>query len=159
MLSIMYIVQFVRILLKFIIWCTHYIIFINLQYNWNISAFNYNYMKYNSKSGIESRMKNGFSVMNVILRRAKYKFMTSSDTSVFVKSESEYYLSDRNENGFNHTSAYISLTLSRRLDAHIYIRPAAQEQKNSVQCTNYTIEIHWQPNPWIQPTPLNQNSG
>ena len=42
--------------------------------------------------------------------------MTSSDTSEFVKSESEYYLSDRNENGFNHTSAYISLTLSRRLD-------------------------------------------
>ena len=29
-------------------------------------------MKYNSKSGIESRMKNGFSAMNVILRRAKY---------------------------------------------------------------------------------------
>ena len=63
-------------------------------------------MKYNSKSGIQSRMKNGFSVMNVILRRAKYKFMTSSDTSQFVKSESEYYLSDRNENGFNATSAY-----------------------------------------------------
>ena len=73
-------------------------------------------MKYNSKSGIESRMKNGFSAMNAILRRAKYKLMTSSDTSEFVKSESEYYLSDRNENGFNHTSAYISLTLSRRLD-------------------------------------------
>ena len=112
-----YIVQFVRILLKFIIWCTHYIIFINLQYNWNISSFNYNYMKYNSKSGIESRMKNGFSAMNVILRRAKYKFMTSSDTSEFAKTESYYYiLTDRNENGFNHTSAYISLTLSRRLD-------------------------------------------
>ena len=76
-------------------------------------------MKYNSKSGIESRMKNGFSAMNVILRRAKYKFMTSSDTSEFAKTESYYYyiLTDRNENGFNHTSAYISLTLSRRLDS------------------------------------------
>ena len=115
-----YIVQFVRILLKFIIWCTHLIIFINLQYNWNISSFNYNYMKYNSKSGIESRMKNGFSAMNVILRRAKYKLVTSSDTSEFAKTESYYIyyiiLTDRNENGFNHTSAYISRTLSRRLD-------------------------------------------
>ena len=76
-------------------------------------------MKYNSTSGIESRMKNGFSAMNVILRRAKYKLMTSSDTSEFAKTESYYYyiiLTDRNENGFNHTSAYISLTLSRRLD-------------------------------------------
>jgi len=79
-------------------------------------------MKYNSKSGIESRMKNGFSAMNVILRRAKYKLMTSSNTSEFAKTESYYYiyyyiiLTDRNENGFNHTSAYISLTLSRRLD-------------------------------------------
>ena len=77
-------------------------------------------MKYNSKSGIESRMKNGFSAMNVILRRAKYKLMTSSDTSEFAKTESYYIyyiiLTDRNENGFNHTSAYISLTLSRRLD-------------------------------------------
>ena len=44
-------------------------------------------MKYNSKLGIESRMKNGFSAMNVILRRAKYKFMTSSDTSEFAKTE------------------------------------------------------------------------
>ena len=73
-------------------------------------------MKYNSKSEIESRMKNGFSAMNVILRRAKYKFMTSSDTSEFAKTESYIILTDRNENGFNHTSAYISLTLSRRLD-------------------------------------------
>ena len=63
-------------------------------------------MKYNSKSGIESRMKNGFPAMNVILRRAKYKFMTSSDTSEFAKTESYYIiLTDRNENGFNHTSA------------------------------------------------------
>ena len=45
-------------------------------------------MKYNSKSGIESRMKNGFSAMHVISSRAKFKFMTSSDTSEFVKSES-----------------------------------------------------------------------
>ena len=45
-------------------------------------------MKYNSKSGIESRMKNGFSAMNVILSRVKYKLMTSSDMSEFVKSES-----------------------------------------------------------------------
>ena len=117
-----YIVQFVRILLKFIIWCTHYIIYLSINNTIEIylhSSFNYKYMKYNSKSGIESRMKNGFSAMDVILRRAKYKFMTSSDTSEFVKSESVYYiiiLTDRNENGFNHTSAYISLTLSRRLD-------------------------------------------
>ena len=66
-------------------------------------------------------MKNGFSAMNVILRRAKYKLMTSSDASEFAKTESYYIyyyiiLTDRNENGFNHTSAYISLTLSRRLD-------------------------------------------
>ena len=47
--------------------------------------------------------------------------MTSSDTSQFVKSESYYIiiLTDRNENGFNPTSAYISLTLSRRLDNDI----------------------------------------
>ena len=78
-------------------------------------------MKYNSKSGIESRMKNGFSAMNVILRRAKYKLMTSSDTSEFVKSESYYIiiiLTDRNEHAFNATSAYISHTLSRRLDIY-----------------------------------------
>ena len=31
-----------------------------------LSSFNYNYMKYNSKLGIESRMENGFSAMNVI---------------------------------------------------------------------------------------------
>ena len=62
-----------------------------------------------SKSGIESRMKNGFSAMNVILRRAKYKFMTSSDTSEFVKSESYIIiLSDRNENAYDPTSAYIN---------------------------------------------------
>ena len=42
-------------------------------------------MKYNSKSGIESRMKNAFSAMHVILSMAKYKFMTSSDTSEFAK--------------------------------------------------------------------------
>ena len=36
-------------------------------------------MKNDSKSGNESRMKNGFSAMHVILSRAKYKFMTSSD--------------------------------------------------------------------------------
>ena len=53
-------------------------------------------MKYNSKSGIESRMKNGFSAMDVILSVAIIiKLMTSSDTSEFVKSESEYYLSGR----------------------------------------------------------------
>ena len=78
-------------------------------------------MKYNSKSGIESRMKNGFSAMHVILSSAKYKFMTSSDTSEFAKPESYYYiyyyiLTDRNENGINLTSAYISHTLTRRLD-------------------------------------------
>ena len=34
-----------------------------------------------------------------------------------IKSKLNYIiLTDRNENGFNHTSAYISLTLSRRLD-------------------------------------------
>ena len=61
-------------------------------------------------------------VPDYILRRAKYKLMTSSDTSEFAKTESYYYyiiLTDRNENGFNHTSAYISLTLSRRLDIYI----------------------------------------
>ena len=60
-----------------------------------------------SKSGIESRMKNGFSAMHVILSRAKYKFMTSSDTSEFVQSESYYIiiiiLTDRNENAFDPT--------------------------------------------------------
>ena len=48
-------------------------------------------MKYNSKSGIESRMKNAFSAMRVILSVAKYKFTTSSDTSEFAKTESYYY--------------------------------------------------------------------
>ena len=33
-------------------------------------------------------MTNGFSAMDVILSGAKYKFMTSSDTSEFVKTES-----------------------------------------------------------------------
>ena len=42
-------------------------------------------MKTNSKLGIESRIKNN---MDVILSRASYKFVTSSDTSEFVKSES-----------------------------------------------------------------------
>ena len=81
-------------------------------------------MKYNSKSGMESRMKNGFSAMNVFLRRAKYKFMTLSDTSEFAKTKSYYYyyyyyyyiLTDRNENAFDLTSAYISHTLTRWLD-------------------------------------------
>ena len=70
-------------------------------------------MKYNSKSGIGSRMK------NERLRRDKYKFMTSSDTSEFAKTESYYYyyiLTDRNENAFDPTSAYISQTLTRWLD-------------------------------------------
>ena len=47
-------------------------------------------------------MKNGFSAMDVILRMANHKFVTSE----FVKSESEYYiiLSDRNENAIDPTA-------------------------------------------------------
>ena len=42
------------------------------------------------------------SAMDVILSRAIYKFMTSSDTSEFAKTES--YLSDRNENAIDPTA-------------------------------------------------------
>ena len=48
-------------------------------------------------------MKNDFSVMDVILSMANYKFMTSE----FVKSESVYYiiiLTDRNEHAVDHTA-------------------------------------------------------
>ena len=41
--------------------------------------------------------------MDVILSRANYKFMTSSDTSEFAKTES-YYLTDRNENAIDPTA-------------------------------------------------------
>ena len=44
-------------------------------------------------------MKNA---MDVILSRANYKFMTSSDTSEFV--ETEDYLADRNENAIDPTA-------------------------------------------------------
>lgn len=50
--------------------------------------------------------------MDVILSRANYKFMTSSDTSEFAKTESYYYyyiFTDRNENAFDPTSAYIAI--------------------------------------------------
>ena len=50
-------------------------------------------------------MKNDFSAMDVILSRAKYKFVTSSDTSEFVKSESYIIiLTDRNENAIDPTA-------------------------------------------------------
>ena len=54
-------------------------------------------------------MKNSFSAMDVILSRAKYKFVTSSDTSEFVKSESYniniiIILTDRNENAIDPTA-------------------------------------------------------
>ena len=52
--------------------------------------------------------------MDVISSMANYKFMTSSDTSEFAKTESYYIyyyyiLSYRNEHAIDPTSAYIAI--------------------------------------------------
>ena len=86
--------------------------------------------------------------MPVILSRAKYKFMTSSDTSEFVKSESYYIiiiiLTDRNENAFDPTSAYISQTLKLWLD-NLYnrlIKVASNQTALGRQPTFSNILVH-----------------
>ena len=58
----------------------------------------------NIKLEIESRMKNGmYSIflMDVILSRANYKFVTFSD--VTFRNPEDYYLTDRNENAIDPT--------------------------------------------------------
>ena len=42
--------------------------------------------------------------MVVILSMANYKFVTSSDTSEFAKTESYIILTDRNEHAIDHTA-------------------------------------------------------
>ena len=60
--------------------------------------------------------------MGVILSMANYKFVTSSDTSEFAKTESYYYyiLSDRNEHAIDPTAC-----LDANASAHLLILVAS----------------------------------
>ena len=65
--------------------------------------------------------------MSVILSMANYKFMTSSDTSEFAKTESYYILTDRNEHAIDPTAC---------LDAN-GLRPFADEVRPAPHIPEY----------------------